>query len=55
MKTYHAKFSGRKRNAIGLFYPVFVTIQAEDATEAKTKLYEAWEHISGLNLREVVP
>ena len=52
MKTYTAKFTGRKVGAIGIFYPITTTVQAENEEAARLKLYDKYEHIMGLKLTE---
>jgi len=49
---YDAEFTGRKLNAIGSFYPIQTTIEADDPEAAWLALYERFEHIRGLILAD---
>jgi len=53
MKKYTASFVGRKKGAIGIFYNIKCTVKGENKEEAKMNLYETYEHLHHLSLREV--
>jgi hypothetical protein len=56
MKTYNVTFTGRQKNAIGIFYKISISIQApKDATaeEIRLKLYDDYEHISNLKIKNL--
>lgn len=56
MKTYRAYFTGRKVGSIGIIdSSQSDTVQARDKVQAMRKLYDKYEHISGLKLTEVDP
>jgi hypothetical protein len=46
MKEYTITFNGRKAGAIGIFYWITETVQAESEQEAVLKLYEKYDHIT---------
>ena len=50
---YIADFQGRKAGAIGIFYRIRVTVEAESPEAARMKLYEEYEHLSGVQLTPV--
>lgn len=52
MKTYRFKFRGRQAGAIGIFYEIFETYRCESLSEAKSLLYEDYEHIGQLTVYE---
>jgi len=52
MKTYKITFHGREVGAIGIFYQITATVQAENEEGAKLKLYDNYEHISVLTIKE---
>lgn len=52
MKRYTASFTGRKVGAIGITYYIQDWVEAENEEQAKLKLYDKYEHITGLNLRD---
>lgn len=54
MKKYRCRFNGRTKNAIGVFYPIEVMIEAESFQEAHYKLYDDYEHLHGLVIFEVL-
>jgi hypothetical protein len=39
------KFIGRTRGAIGIFYPITATVEAEQEADAILRLYDNYEHI----------
>lgn len=43
MNTYRATFNGRLSNAIGIFYPMTATIEAENDRDFAEKFYAAYE------------
>jgi hypothetical protein len=45
MNTYKARFYGRKRNAIGIFYFINAIVQGKDEKDALLNLYDNYEHI----------
>ena len=53
MKTYKATFYGRKVGAIGIRYLIEDTVSADNKEAARLKLYDKYEHISDLKLKEV--
>mgnify|MGYP001599515098 CR=1 FL=1 len=40
---YKASFIGRERGAIGIFYRITDTVEAENETQAFEKICEKWE------------
>ncbi len=50
---YRLDFYGRKVGAIGIFYQTSVTLEAANEDEARRKIYDTHEHISGLRVTEV--
>ena len=56
MRTYRVEWeSGRERNAIGIFYPGSVTVQALDPHDALMKAYKTHDHIQRYTITEVEP
>ena len=53
MKTYKTSFNGRQAGALGITYRIETTVKAEDADKAALKLYDKYEHINHLNIKEV--
>jgi len=53
MLKYQAKFTGRTINAIGKTYKIIDTVEAENEESARLKLYDKYEHISNLILKEI--
>jgi hypothetical protein len=53
MKTYRARFSGRTKGAIGIFYHITDLVQGTDKKNAELNLYDKYEHISALTLTEL--
>lgn len=53
LMRYNATFYGRTKGAIGVFYNVSTTIEAENEHKAHNKLYDFYEHIMDLKLKEV--
>lgn len=47
---YHARFTGRTKGAIGIFYPIQCFVEGYDDHAAHVALYADYEHISGLRL-----
>lgn len=47
---YTAKFTGRQVGAIGIFHKITAEVEAESPDAATLKLYDQYEHISGLTL-----
>lgn len=52
MPRYNAKFVGREVGAIGIGYPIETTLNATDKETAELALYDRWEHIQRLELKE---
>jgi hypothetical protein len=50
MKNYRASFTGRKVGAIGITYFIIDYVEAENEEQARLKLYDRYEHITGLKL-----
>ena len=50
MRTFYLSFLGRLVGSIGVTYPQFAEVQANDLDEATLKLYDHFEHISKLEL-----
>lgn len=50
MKTYRATFTGRLKNAIGIFYTITDYVTAEDEKAANLKLYDKYDHVMFLKL-----
>ncbi len=50
MKKYTFLFTGRQTGAIGIFYKISQDYEAQGITEALTKLFIDYEHITGLKL-----
>ncbi len=53
MKKYMCTFSGRQKGAIGIFHRCSDVVEAENPEQAREKLYDKWEHISGLRVEEL--
>lgn len=47
---YIATFTGREKNAIGLFYQITASVEANNPEEANLRLYYKYDHISQLTL-----
>lgn len=52
MNKYKISFIGRKKNAKGKVYKITETVFANDVEGAKLKLYENYEHIKVLTLKQ---
>jgi hypothetical protein len=52
MKKYQFSFKGRQSGAIGIFYKISDTYEANNIHEALSLLYEDYEHIQGLTIKE---
>ncbi len=50
MKTYRAKFTGRKINAIGMMFPYIIEIKGHNEKTTIMNLYNKYEHITSLEL-----
>ena len=50
---YLIKFSGRQLGAIGISYTNTVDVHATSEKEARQRLYEYYEHITNVNIKEV--
>ncbi len=48
--VFRASFKGREIGAIGIFYPISTTVEAKNKEEAKRKLYDRYEHLTGVKL-----
>lgn len=53
LKLFEMNFNGRLVGAIGATYPNNVNIQAENEDQARLKLYKDFEHISGLEIKNL--
>jgi len=53
MKKFIATFTGREKNAIGIFYKITDIVEADDQEQARLKLYDKYEHIHQLTFEEV--
>lgn len=51
-KTWHATFTGREKGAIGIFYTITTTVKGNLKEDAHFALYDRYEHIHGLKLKE---
>jgi len=51
MKKYRFSFVGRQAGAIGIFYEIYDTYVCHNLSEAKSLLYEDYEHISRLTIK----
>ncbi len=51
MKKYKFHFRGRQSGAIGIFYEISETYKADSLSEAKSLLYEDYEHIGQLSVK----
>lgn len=54
MTTYRATFYGKNRGAIGIFLRFYTVVQGENEEQAHINLYERYDHIISLTLKEVV-
>ena len=45
MYKFTIEFYGRTKNAIGIFYTIWDSVEAETKDEAILKLYDKYEHI----------
>jgi hypothetical protein len=52
-KLYEVSFTGRKKDAIGIFYPITDTVEAENEADAKLKLYDKYDHVFKPVFKEV--
>lgn len=55
MKTFEITFTGRRIGAIGIFYVIRATRQAETPEAAILALYDEYEHIQGPRVLEELP
>jgi len=53
MTVYNATFVGREKAAIGITYHIIAMVEAPNREAANLKLYDKYEHISLLNLKEI--
>lgn len=56
MKKYKVSFTGRQKNAIGIFYKINTTIEMPEGStkkEINLKLYDNYEHISMLIIKNL--
>lgn len=53
IKTYTATFNGRTKDAIGITYVITDTVDGTDEENARINLYDKYEHIRCLELKEV--
>ena len=54
MKRYLASFHGRTKGALGIRYNIETIVEAEDKEKARIRLYDNYEHITGLILTELL-
>lgn len=54
MKDYVAHFRAKYKNSIGKQYSHCASVKAKSKDEARMKLYEDFEHITHLVLKEVM-
>lgn len=52
MNKYKFSFTGRKVGAIGIFYKISAEYTAADLKQAGSLLYNDYEHITGLKIKE---
>lgn len=52
LNIYHAKFHGRKKNAEGIFYDITTYCYGKNEEDARTSLYDQYEHVMHLVLTE---
>ena len=45
-----ATFVGRKKGAIGIFYPITTTVEGDNVEQATLNLYERFEHVHKLQI-----
>ena len=50
---WKATFSGKLKNAIGITCGIIDHVNTGDEKKARIKLYDKYEHISGLNLEKL--
>jgi hypothetical protein len=55
MKTYDAYFYGRQRGALGICYNIHTTVQGKNEEEARLKLYDRFDDVLRLQLKECEP
>jgi hypothetical protein len=53
MKLFRIIFNGKKRDAIGSFYSFVEYIKGEDEKAAILRLYELYDHIHIMSIKEV--
>jgi len=53
MTKYRAKFQGRTKGAIGIFYDISAITEGATEEEAKLNLYNKYEHLSLLTLTKI--
>lgn len=53
MPTYQASFTGRQVGAIGILYKINTTVSGKNKEAANLKLYDRYEHITGLTLTPI--
>lgn len=53
MRRFYCSFKGRRVGAIGVFGQWHAYAEGKDEQEALLDLYERFEHITGLTMREV--
>lgn len=54
MGSYKIIFIGREHGAIGITYKITKTVEATTKETAVLKLYDKYEHVSVLNIEELV-
>jgi len=53
MKKFKCSFTGRTKNAIGIFYPITIIVEAENKEKANLKIYDTHEHLHHLTITEI--
>lgn len=53
IKTYEIRFTGRKKGAIGVFYPITAQVFAVNTDAAVLALYERFEHVQNPQAKEI--
>ena len=48
METFRIIFNGRKTGAIGITYPIYKILDAENKEKAILSLYDEYEHIMNI-------
>jgi hypothetical protein len=54
-QVYRCEFTGRKVGTQGITYPIATEVRATSEEEARTRLYDNFEHIHSLRIGQVNP